>query len=93
MDTLMTVKEAAQYLRLNYMTVYKLAQKGKIPASKIPSLVNTLKRGWIFFIPLAILIYFLFGLRYSPETAALWATVSIPIVTVLRREHRINWSE
>jgi len=35
MKSLMTVKEAAQYLKLNYMTVYKLAQKGKIPASKV----------------------------------------------------------
>ena len=35
MDSLMTIKEAAQYLKLNYMTVYKLAQKGKVPASKV----------------------------------------------------------
>jgi len=35
MDSLMTIKEAAQYLKLNYMTLYKLAQKGKIPASKV----------------------------------------------------------
>ena len=35
MDALMNVKEAAVYLRLNYMTVYKLVQKGAIPASKI----------------------------------------------------------
>jgi len=35
MDTLMTTKEAAQYLKLNYMTVYKLAQRGRIPASKV----------------------------------------------------------
>ncbi len=35
MSDLMTVKEVAEYLKLNYMTVYKLAQKGKIPASKI----------------------------------------------------------
>lgn len=35
MDSLMTVKEAARYLKLNYMTVYKLAQKGKIPVSKV----------------------------------------------------------
>jgi len=31
----MTTKEAAEYLRLNYMTVYKLAQRGKIPATKV----------------------------------------------------------
>ncbi|MDY6917693.1 MAG: response regulator [Chloroflexota bacterium] len=35
MSDLMTVKEVAHYLKLNYMTVYKLAQKGRIPASKI----------------------------------------------------------
>lgn len=35
MDSLITVKEAAEYLKLNYMTIYKLAQKGKIPASKV----------------------------------------------------------
>ncbi len=35
MDSLMTIKEAAEYLKLNYMTVYKLAQKSKIPAFKV----------------------------------------------------------
>jgi excisionase family DNA binding protein len=34
-DDLMTVKEAASYLRLNYMTVYKLVQKRLLPASKV----------------------------------------------------------
>lgn len=35
LDRLMTTKEAAEYLKLNYMTVYKLAQRGRIPASKV----------------------------------------------------------
>ena len=35
METLMTAKEAAGYLKLNYMTAYKLAQRGKIPATKV----------------------------------------------------------
>ncbi|MFQ5924995.1 MAG: response regulator [Dehalococcoidia bacterium] len=35
MKSLMTAKEAAEYLKLNYMTVYKLAQRGRIPASKV----------------------------------------------------------
>ena len=34
-EELMPVKDAAQYLKLNYMTVYKLAQKRKVPASKV----------------------------------------------------------
>jgi excisionase family DNA binding protein len=35
LNELMTVKEAATYLRLNYMTIYKLAQKRRIPATKV----------------------------------------------------------
>ncbi len=35
MDELMNVKEAATYLRLNFMTVYKLIQKRRIPAIKV----------------------------------------------------------
>ncbi len=35
MQDLMTIKETASYLRLNYSTLYKLAQKGKIPVSKV----------------------------------------------------------
>jgi excisionase family DNA binding protein len=31
----MNIKEAAQYLRLNYTTVYKLAQKRHVPAIKV----------------------------------------------------------
>jgi len=34
-ERLMTAKEAAEYLKINYMTVYKLAQRGKIPATKV----------------------------------------------------------
>lgn len=40
-DEIMTVKELAEYLKLNYQTVYKKVQKGEIPGSKIG-------RGWRF---------------------------------------------
>lgn len=35
MDTLMTIEEVASYLRLSKDTVYRMVQKGKIPASKV----------------------------------------------------------
>jgi len=35
MPSLMNTKEAAEYLKLHYVTLYKLAQQGHIPASKI----------------------------------------------------------
>ena len=35
MGTLMTLDEVAAYLRLSKDTVYRMAQSGKIPASKV----------------------------------------------------------
>ena len=35
MSDLMTTREASEYLKLSYMTLYKLAQQGEIPAYKI----------------------------------------------------------
>ena len=35
MQSLMRIKDAAKYLQLHHMTVYKLAQRGKIPACKV----------------------------------------------------------
>ena len=34
-NEIMTVQEVAEYLRLNEMTIYRLAQEGKLPALKI----------------------------------------------------------
>jgi len=34
-DEIMTTKQVAEYLKLNLMTVYRLARKGKLPASRI----------------------------------------------------------
>lgn len=35
MSELLTIKEAASYLRMNPLTVYRLASKGKVPAVKV----------------------------------------------------------
>jgi len=35
MNALMTIEEVASYLRLSKDTVYRMAQAGKIPASKV----------------------------------------------------------
>jgi len=40
-DEIMTVKELAEYLKLNFQTVYRKVQNGEIPGSKIG-------RGWRF---------------------------------------------
>ena len=38
METLMTLEEVAAYLRLSKDTVYRMAQTGRIPASKVGTL-------------------------------------------------------
>jgi len=37
MEKLMSIKELAEYLNMNKMTVYKLAREGKLPAFKVAS--------------------------------------------------------
>lgn len=34
-ERLLTLKEVSEYLNINRMTVYRLAQSGRIPASKV----------------------------------------------------------
>lgn len=34
-DEVMTVRQLAEYLQLNYQTIYKKVQRGEIPSSKI----------------------------------------------------------
>jgi excisionase family DNA binding protein len=36
-DNLMDIKQTAEYLKMNKMTIYKLAREGKIPAFKVAS--------------------------------------------------------
>lgn len=38
MDTWMTLEEVAQYLKVSKDSIYRLAQKGEMPASKIGNL-------------------------------------------------------
>lgn len=34
-DKIMTLREAAQYLKMNYRTVYRLAERAEIPAFRL----------------------------------------------------------
>ncbi|MEX0871604.1 MAG: TRAP transporter fused permease subunit [Aquisalimonadaceae bacterium] len=47
-----------------------------LPADELPRAGEALKRGWIFLLPLFLLIYLLFFLGYSPGRAALYCAAS-----------------
>ena len=61
-----------------------------LPASQVPSFTNTLKTGWPYFFPVVVLIYMMFGLHYSPELAAFWASVSVVAVSWCRKNTRLS---
>jgi TRAP transporter 4TM/12TM fusion protein len=62
-----------------------------LPASDLPSFRNTIKAGWLYFIPILVLIYLMFGLKYTPELSSLWATVSLILVTAFRKTTRLGF--
>jgi len=62
------------------------AAKSKIlpmPREEIPRLGRVLAEGWYFLLPLAALVYSLFGLNYEPEMAGLVATAIVLALGVL----------
>jgi TRAP transporter 4TM/12TM fusion protein len=50
---------------------------GKVEEAKIPRLLRVLKKGWIFLVPFAVLIYTMFWLNLEPEYSAMAASGAI----------------
>ncbi|MBW2066721.1 MAG: TRAP transporter fused permease subunit [Deltaproteobacteria bacterium] len=63
-----------------------------LPRQDLPSLGEILKQGWIYFIPLTVLIITLFVLFLPPGAAALYSTGATVIATLLTRKTRSVWS-
>jgi TRAP transporter 4TM/12TM fusion protein len=66
----------------------RLGLSGLSP-SQIPSFKTAMKLGWPFFFPVILLIYLMFGLRFSPELSAFWTSVSVVVVSWCRKNTRI----
>jgi TRAP transporter 4TM/12TM fusion protein len=60
----------------------KMGMKG-LPKEELPSLKKTFKEGWYFIIPIFVLIFFLVYSKVSVTRAAFWATISIPLCSLL----------
>jgi TRAP transporter 4TM/12TM fusion protein len=83
------------YLGLFLMIDIEAQKIGLVGLNKeqIPPLKKTLKEGWHFFIPLLVLIYFLGIEKTSVTRAVLWANISIPLVSMMRRKTRMSLSK
>jgi len=69
----------------------KLSLKG-IPREKLPSIKETIRKGWMYFIPIFVLIYTLFTLFLSPGISALYTAVATIIISLFKRSTRDFWT-
>ncbi len=62
----------------------------RVAAHQIPSVIDVLRRGWIFIVPMALIIYILFVLNLSAPKAGFYAAGIALAVSLLRKETRAN---
>ena len=61
-----------------------------LPPSELPSFKRVIMDGWLFIIPVLVIIYTLFILFLDPDMAGLYATGSVFIVAMFKEASRIN---
>jgi len=55
-----------------------------LPKAELPRAWPVLAAGWVFILPLAVLIYYLFGLGYNPALSAMNACVALLALSILK---------
>ena len=81
------------YVGLFLMIDIEAQKEGMVglPKDELPDFKQTLREGWYFIIPIAVLIFFLVYSKVSVTRAAFWATVSIPVCSIFGgKEHRMT---
>jgi len=89
------VLPALLYYFAVFVQVDLLAARDRISVldAELPRMRTVLAGGWHFVVPFAVLLYALFTLNQQPEVAAIYATVAIAAIGVIRGYggHRINF--
>ena len=63
----------------------------RVPEDQIPPLAAVIRKGWIFFIPIGIIVYLLFFMNLDAAKAAYYAAALTLPASFLRRESRITF--
>lgn len=82
------------YLGLYVQIDLQAARQGLkgLAREQIPSFKRTLFQGWVYIIPLAVLVLTLFVLFMEPGAAALYSTGATVVVTLAKKKTRAGWS-
>ena len=89
---------AALYYLVLFLQVDAIAARFGLlglPKSELPRVFSVLISGWVFLIPLGVLLYFLFGLGYNPGLSAMYAATSLFVLYLLkirRLPSRAEWA-
>ena len=90
---------AALYFLVLFMQVDGLAVRFNIkglPKDELPKAFSVLIGGWHYFVPLAIVLYFLLGLGYRPGLSALYSCAALFVLMVVKNRRlpsKNGWSE
>ncbi|MBW1799098.1 MAG: TRAP transporter fused permease subunit [Deltaproteobacteria bacterium] len=72
-----------------HLEAVKMGIEG-LPEEEIPSFKQVFKDGWIYLIPIAGLLYFLFYKHLNPTSSAIYSGVMFLIVGMVKKENRRN---
>ncbi len=78
---------AAIYFLVLFIQVDAIARRYHIkglPREELPVVLSVLKTGWIFILPIVVLLYFLFWLGYNPGLSALYSGASLIVLMTIR---------
>jgi TRAP transporter 4TM/12TM fusion protein len=79
---------AALYYLVLFLQVDAIAKKNGldgIPKEDLPKLIAVMLSGWLFLIPLAVLMYFLFWLGFNPAVSAIYAIAALFVLMVVKK--------
>lgn len=64
-----------------------------LPREQLPSVASVGRAGWVFVIPLVVVVYTLFVLNFEPGKAGIVATASALLLSFVRRETRPTFAK
>ncbi|MFC2008310.1 TRAP transporter permease [Chloroflexota bacterium] len=73
-----------------YLEARRVGVRG-LPRRELPSIAKALASGWQFILPVMVLVWFLAYMRYSPQMSAVYATLTLLAVSMLRKDTRLDW--
>ena len=82
---------AVLYFLAAFMVIHFDSIRGGLkglPKSELPPLGRTLKEGWQFLLPLAILVYLLAIKGWSPQRSAIFSLATLLVVAMFRKDTR-----